>query len=114
MILTEEIEVEKLQPNTGQIPGLPKNPRFIKDDRYVKLKQSIQDNPEMLELRECIVYPQNGNYVVIAGNMRYRACRELGYRRLPCKVLSSDTPAKKLRAYVIKDKKKNIKQTANF
>ena len=103
MILTEEIEVEKLQPNTGQIPGLPKNPRFIKDDRYVKLKQSIQDNPEMLELRECIVYPQNGNYVVIAGNMRYRACRELGYRRLPCKVLSSDTPAKKLRAYVIKD-----------
>lgn len=35
--------------------------------------------------------------------MRFRACQELGYRELPCKVIPLETPVKKLREYVIKD-----------
>lgn len=48
MIQTKEISLQELQSNTGQIDGLPKNPRFIKDAKYQKLKQSIEEAPEML------------------------------------------------------------------
>jgi hypothetical protein len=97
------LPISKLKANTGQIPGLPKNPRVIRDDRFQKLLQSIKDDPEMLSLRELIVYPYEGNYVVIAGNMRLRAIQELGYKECPVKVLFEDTPVEKLKAYTIKD-----------
>lgn len=43
------------------------------------MKRSITDCPEMLSLRELIVFPLSGRYVVVGGNLRLRACRELGY-----------------------------------
>lgn len=43
--------------NKGQLQGLPKNPRFFRDYRYEAMKKSIEESPEMLELRELIVYP---------------------------------------------------------
>ena len=101
---TKEIEIKLLQTNNGQVEGLPKNPRQIKDGRYELLKKSITDAPEMLNLRELLVYPiDGGKFVVIGGNMRLRACKELGYKTLPCKVLDVATPPLKLREYAIKD-----------
>ena len=97
------IKIKDLQTNDGQIEGLPKNPRQIRDHRYEKLKKSIEDAPEMLQLRELLVYPHGGKLVIIGGNMRYRACKELGYKELPCKVLDAETPVEKLRQYAIKD-----------
>lgn len=97
------IPVGLLDFNKGQIDGLPKNPRFFRDYRYEAMKKSISDSPEMLELRELIVYPHEGRYVVVCGNLRMRACRELGYAELPCKVLPEGTPARKLREYFAKD-----------
>ena len=89
--------------NEGQVPGLPRNPRFIKDERFKKLVKSLEDDPEMLDLRELIVYPHGKKYVVIGGNMRLRAGKELGFETMPCKILPADTPIEKLKAYVIKD-----------
>lgn len=97
------IKIKDLATNDGQIEGLPKNPRQIRDHRYEKLKKSIEDAPEMLNLRELLVYPHGGKFVIIGGNMRYRACKELGYKELPCKVLDAETPVEKLRQYAIKD-----------
>ena len=58
----------------------------------------------MLSIREIVVYPlENGHYVVIGGNMRLRACQEIGYKELPCKILPLETPVAKLREYTIKD-----------
>lgn len=102
-MLTKWISIGNLQTNNGQIKGLPKNPRSIKDERFRKLVQSIKDDPEMMKLRECIVYPQNGHYVVVAGNMRFRALKELKEKKVPCKILDAKTPVKKLRAIAIKD-----------
>lgn len=99
----ENIKISLLEPNKGQIEGLPKNPRFIRDERYKALIKSIEDAPEMLSLRELIVYPHNGKYVAVCGNMRLRACSEIGYKELPCKVLPTETPVEKLREYAIKD-----------
>lgn len=97
------IKIADLEINRGQIDGLPKNPRTIKDERFKALKKSIEDAPEMLALRELLVYPHNGKYVVIGGNMRLKACKELGYKELPCKVIDENTPVEKLREYTIKD-----------
>lgn len=103
MVSQKNIHIRDLEVNKGQIEGLPKNPRFIRDERFEALKKSIEDAPEMLALRELIVYPFNGKYVIIAGNMRFRACKDLGYKEIPCKVLDEDTPVEKLREYTIKD-----------
>ena len=100
----KQLPVSLLDFNKGQLQGLPKNPRFFRDYRYEAMKKSIQDSPEMLELRELIVYPYpEGRFVVVCGNLRFRACRELGYKELPCKILGKDTPPKKLREYASKD-----------
>lgn len=102
----EKIKISKILLNEGQLQekGLPRNPRFIRDERFEALKKSIQDDPEMLSLRELIVYPiGEDKYITIGGNMRLRACRDLGYKEMICKVLPPDTPMAKLRAYIIKD-----------
>lgn len=57
------LPMSQLETNSGQIEGLPKNPRLIKGDKFKKLKQSIVDNPEMLSLRELLVYPIGGGQI---------------------------------------------------
>lgn len=99
----KNIKISDLVLNTGQIDGLPKNPRFIRNERFELLKKSITDAPEMLDYRRLAVYPFIGKYVILCGNMRYRACKELGYKEMPCYVLPTETPAKVLREWVVKD-----------
>lgn len=101
--MIKSLKITQLLSNEGQIKGLPRNPRLIKDARFEKLKKSLTDDPEMLELRELLVVPFNNKYVIIGGNMRFRAAQELGFTEMPCKVIPANTPVEKLRAYVIKD-----------
>ncbi|MCM1142645.1 MAG: ParB N-terminal domain-containing protein [Muribaculum sp.] len=102
--MIQTISISLLDFNKGQLKGLPKNPRFFRDYRYEAMKKSIAESPEMLELRELIVFPYpEGRYVVVCGNLRLRACKELGYKELPCKVLDATTDVKKLREYATKD-----------
>lgn len=104
MTETTNLPVSRLEYNRGQLAGLPRNPRFFRDHRYEAMKTSITESPEMLSLRELIVYPlDDGLYIVVCGNLRLRACRELGYKELPCKVLPADTDIRKLREYATKD-----------
>ena len=98
------LPISLLDFNKGQLKGLPKNPRFFRDYRYEAMKKSIKESPEMLELRELIVFPYpEGRYIVVCGNLRLRACKELGYTELPCKILNLETDVKKLREYATKD-----------
>lgn len=98
-----EIEIRDLRPNSGEVEGLPRNPRKISKKNLEKLKKSVQDAPEMLRLRELIVVPHGGVFVVIAGNQRLEAAKAVGMTKLPCKVLPEDTDPAKLREYAIKD-----------
>ncbi len=97
------LQIKDICVNSGQIPGLPKNPRFIRDARFEKLKASISGFPEMLSLREIIVFPYQKKYVVIGGNMRFLACGELGLKEVPAKILPVDFPIEKLKELAIKD-----------
>lgn len=56
------------------------NPRTIKDDKFRKLLNSIQEFPKMMELRPMVIDAQN---VVLGGNMRLKALEELGYKDIP-------------------------------
>lgn len=98
-----ELPIGQLVENKGQIPGVPKNPRKISKRRFEELKKSIELSPEMRKLSEVKVYPYNGKYVVISGNQRRKSYKELGYETVLCKVLPIDTPAEKLRFFVIQE-----------
>lgn len=53
------------------------NPRNISDDKLEKLKKSINDFPQMLKLRPIVINDKN---IVLGGNMRLKACKELGHK----------------------------------
>ena len=94
------IPLDLLEPNEGQLEGLPANPRKISESKFELLKENIMQYPEMLELRRMKVYPlDNGHYIVIDGNMRLRAMQELGHKDAPCVLLPKETTIESLQAY---------------
>ena len=108
MVQSVVLKLSDLELNKGQIPGVPKNPRMMKDDvKFRKLKASIEDDPEMLALREVLIYQYDGHNVIIGGNMRYRALKELGYAETIAKIIPPETTPEKLRAIVIKREEDN-------
>lgn len=106
----EMIDITKLLYNEGQIDGVPKNPRYLKESEHDKLVKSLADSPEFLEYKPLMVYGlEDGTYVTICGNMRLRVANELriggntNFDKLPCFVLKTDTPIQKIKEYAIKD-----------
>lgn len=98
-----KISVNKLVENKGQVDGVPKNPRFIKDERYEALKQSIIDDPEFMNLNPILVLDLgNDQYVVMGGNQRYKAVKELKWKEVEASVMAKDTPADLIRSRIIK------------
>ena len=93
-----------LEPNCGQLDGLPANPRKISEWKMDLLKANIQQYPEMLSMRVLLVYPlDNGHYIIIGGNKRHRAMTELGYDSAPCIVIPKETDIERLKAYSVID-----------
>lgn len=64
----------------SQLKLNPKNPRLIKDDKFRKLVRSIQEFPKMMSLRPIVIDDDN---LVLGGNMRLRAIKELGMKEIP-------------------------------
>ena len=77
----------------------PNNPRILKDDKFVKLTQSIKDFPQMLEIRPIVV---NDDMVVLGGNMRLKACKEAGLKEVPV-IKVNDLTEEQQREFIIKD-----------
>jgi len=88
----EKVKISKVVPNEN-------NPRFIKDYKFKKLVQSIQDFPEMLKLRPIVV---NKDMVVLGGNMRLKACKEAGLKEVY--ILKADElTEQQQREFIVKD-----------
>lgn len=105
-----DIDITRLEYNDGQLEGISKNPRYLKESEHDKLKKSLTDSPEFLEYKPLMVYAMdNGNYVTICGNMRLRVANELHldghseFDTIPCVILKADTPIEKIKEYAIKD-----------
>lgn len=103
MIDFRRIGLSELEPNTGQIPGLPANPRAWTDREVRRLAKSMKATPELAEARGCIVVPHEGRYVVLGGNLRLEGAKSLKWRGIMCAVLPEDTKPAKLQEIVLKD-----------
>ena len=97
------IKVTKLAANTGQVAGLPTNPRQWTAKDVERLARSLDETPELFDARPCLVYPYGDRFVVLGGNMRLAAAKHNGAKEVPCIVFPADTPADKLREIVVKD-----------
>ena len=69
---TEKVSIKKIRNN-------PKNPRVIKNAKFMKLVESIKEFPQMLDIRPIIVNKEN---IILGGNMRFRASIEAGLKEV--------------------------------
>ena len=83
----------------NKIRNNPINPRLVNKAKFEKLKKSIQEFPQMLELRPIVI---NEDGVILGGNMRYKALVELGYEEVPVIVASYITKEQE-NEFIIKD-----------
>lgn len=77
----------------------PSNPRFIRDENFKKLVNSIRDFPLMLKYRPLVL---NDNWEVLGGNMRLKACQELGFVKVPV-LFAKDLTEEEKKEFIIKD-----------
>jgi ParB-like chromosome segregation protein Spo0J len=90
------VKINEVKPN-------PKNPRLIKDDKFKKLVKSIEEFPDMLNKRPLIVFTDvDGKYVVLGGNMRLKALKELNYKEVPI-ILADEWTEEQKAEFLIKD-----------
>ena len=91
-ITTKKLKLSQIKPN-------PTNPRKIGKVEMERLVKSLQDFPEMLELREIII---DENNIILGGNMRYRALKQIGEKECIAKIVTGLTVDQK-REFIIKD-----------
>jgi site-specific DNA-methyltransferase (adenine-specific) len=90
------VKISEVKPN-------PKNPRIIKDGKFQKLVKSIQEFPDMLNKRPLVVFTDVDNkYVVLGGNMRLKACKEIGLKEIPI-IIADEWTEEQKNEFLIKD-----------
>jgi len=90
--MTKKVKISEIKPN-------PNNPRIIKDDKFKKLVNSINEFPEMLEIRPIVV---NSDMIVLGGNMRLKACKEAGLKEVPI-IIADNLTEEQQKEFIIKD-----------
>jgi len=91
-MIIEKVKISEIKLN-------PNNPRLIKDDKFKKLCESIKQFPQMLEIRPIVV---NSDMIVLGGNMRLKACKEVGLKEVPI-IRAENLTEEQQREFLIKD-----------
>jgi len=101
-LVKQPLYLKKDKMKISEIKLNKKNPRLIKDYKFEKLKKSITEFPKMLELRPIIIDNDN---IILGGNMRYQALKDLGYKELPDNWVkkSSELSEEEKQRFVISD-----------
>lgn len=87
----------------GRLIANPKNPRVLRDEKFAKLKKSIEDFPDMLNYRAVVgVTDADGKIMVLGGNMRLRVLQELKMKNVPVLLADHWTEGQR-REFIIKD-----------
>lgn len=100
---TIRIALKDLEQNTGQIPGLPANPRQWTKTEIDKIARSLRETPELFEARPIIVTQYAGKFVILGGNLRFEGCKQNKDKDAPCFIIQDDTPIDKMKEIIIKD-----------
>ena len=85
--------------NLSELKPHPDNPRKISRENMDRLVKSLQEFPEMLEIKEIVV---DETMTIIGGNMRYAALKKIGREQCKAKIVTGLTEDQK-REYIIKD-----------
>lgn len=88
----EEIDINKIFSNS-------ENPRNIKNEKFDKLCESINNFPEMLNIRPIVINSKNE---IIGGNMRYKACKVIGLKKVPI-IRANNLTLEQEKEFIIKD-----------
>lgn len=89
--------------NISEVKPNPKNPRVIRDHKFEKLVNSISEFPDMLNKRPLVAFTdKDGKYVVLGGNMRLKALKELKYKEIPI-ILADEWTEEQKAEFLIKD-----------
>lgn len=96
---TPEVEVKTYVEKIDKLIANEINPRQINRKAYEALKKSLQDFPEMKQLREIVV---DENLTILGGHQRIYALKDLGYVEVTVKQVIGLTEAQK-REFIIKD-----------
>lgn len=99
MLKTEYISLKKLK-------LLKNNPRKINQEDFSRLCKSIKDNPDYFEARPLICSDRTGELIIIAGNMRYKAAKEIGLNEVPAVILKGLTEERE-KEIIIRDNVSN-------
>ena len=86
----------------NQLKINPDNPRIIKNAAFKRLVKSLSDMPSLFDARPCICSDRTGELIILGGNMRYLAAKELEYKEVPVIVMSGLTIEQE-REIIIKD-----------
>lgn len=100
---TIRIALKDLVQNTGQIPGVPANPRQWTKKEIDKIAKSLRETPELFEARPIIVTQYAGKFVILGGNLRFEGCKKNKDKDAPCFIIPDDTPIDKMKEIIIKD-----------
>lgn len=99
----KRLPLGKVKQNTGQIKGLPSNPRQWTQTDIDRIAKSLQETPELFEARPLIVYEQGGDYIILGGNLRYEGAKKNKMKDVPVHILPEGLSVEKLKEIVIKD-----------
>ena len=89
--MIKKVKISEVKPN-------PNNPRLIKDDKFKKLVKSIQEFPDMLNVRPIVV---NKDMIVLGGNMRLKAIKEAGIKEINVDIV--DWNEQQQKEFIVKD-----------
>lgn len=81
-----KVPIDRVQP-------WDKNPRGIKAEDYDRLKKQIL---KLGVYKPLLAYKEKGGYVVLGGNMRIRALKELGVKEVEVSVVTPKDEAQKI------------------
>lgn len=99
----EMLPISQLAENKGQIVGVKPNPRVLRDDKYKRLLASLRED-DLTGVLPLKVYGYAGEWVVIGGNMRLKALREIGgVDKVPCIIIPDAATPEVLNKIVIID-----------
>ena len=103
MFEIRKLKITQLQPNSGQIPGVPANPRQWTRTEIDRIAKSIRETPELFSARPIIVYPLDGKYIILGGNLRFEGCKANMEKTVPCIIVPAEWNSRKLGEIVLKD-----------
>jgi hypothetical protein len=100
--MSNKNEVKVVELPLSELEVTHYNPRFIRDESFRKLQQSILRDPDFMRLRPLLINETSKGKFIYAGAQRYRACLDMGWEKIPC-IVDKDLSEEVIKDRMVKD-----------